>query len=185
MIIEYIGIAAFGVLAFLVTSLLLCTPTYLLLLFDRLKKLPQRPFANKTDIWLRLLDLVAFLFVGIFFVLFWVGLDTIVFALQLFSSDIMYIDEYEEDSKELINKTMDGSVKKPEDLDNPNHFTKFTAINQQNQFKTKSASKDSNPIKEGLAETTLDILKACLKTMKEAHHANLNKLKYVVSFWSC
>ena len=151
----------------------------MLLLFDRLKKLPQKPFVNKADFWLRLLDLAAFLFIGMFLVLFWVGLDTIVFAVQLFNDNIMYIDEYEGDVKHKINKIMDGSVKKSDELWNIGHLSKLTAIFQQKEFRRKSTTRDSNPIKEGLSETTLNILKASLKTMKDDHLANLDNLKYV------
>lgn len=44
-------------------------------------------------------------------------------------------------------------------------------------YSAKSSSKSSNPIKDGLADTTLHILKATLKTMNDKHNRYIAKNK--------
>eukprot|EP00117_Sycon_ciliatum_P014960 scpid89297/ scgid15010/ len=83
----------------------------------------------------------------------------------------MHIDEYEEEEKQEINKIMDGSVKKPS-KDEVMIVSQATTTTQAT-FNTKPGSKALNPVKEGLSDTTLQILKACLKTMRDKHNKNI------------
>ena len=83
----------------------------------------------------------------------------------------MPIDEYEQDNNMKISNTMDASKSKIVDDDQSNTVTDMT------NYTTKSGGKDSNPIKDGLADTTLHILKACLKTMNERHIMEISKNK--------
>ena len=67
----------------------------------------------------------------------------------------------------------------PETMDHP--LSPRTMSVLQSNFKRSSNSlsqkttKVNNPVKEGLADTTLKILKACLKTLKDRHMKEVGK----------
>ena len=168
---QYVGYGFLSIVFFFFTCVFLSPLAYILILLHKIKHIAERPFLSKSDCTLRILDTVVFFFVGIFFVLIWVFIDTANFTLSLFATNIMPIDEYEQDNNMKISNTMDASKPKIVDDDQSNTVTDVTI------YTTKSGGKDSNPIKDGLADTTLHILKACLKTMNEKHITQIAKNK--------
>jgi len=85
-----IGICA--ILGFIVCSLLLWPFSYLVIMIAKFKHIPAPPISKKIDVLLRVLDLIAFMFVGLFLIFFWIILDIINFSCMLYSSNIMSID---------------------------------------------------------------------------------------------
>jgi hypothetical protein len=167
---EYLPWGILSVVGFTVISLVIMPFTYLLLLFGKLKKIPVKPFVSKSDFWLRCLDFIICIFIGLFIMFFWVILDIINFALNLFSHNIKQIDQYDEDEKERINRKMDGSLNKAND--NEGEASTLTSFQQKS-----SGGKGLNPIKEGLSDTTLNVLKACLKNIRDEHNLKVLGLR--------
>ena len=161
--IQYISYGFLSILFFFCTCVFLSPLAYVLILLYKIKHVAERPLLSKYDFTLRLLDTLIFFFVGIFFVLIWAFIDTANFTLSLFDTNIMPIDEYENESSMKISNDMDASKPKVVNDDQTNAMSNMTV------YTAKSGGKDSNPIKDGLADTTLHILKACLKTMNEKH----------------
>jgi len=60
---------------------------------------------------------------------------------------------------------MDGSLH--------NNGNDLNSITPQIVFKSNLAGKSVNPVKEGLSDTTLNILKSCLKVLKAKHEENI------------
>lgn len=50
-------------------------------------------------------------------------------------------------------------------------------ISLKSSYKIKSFSNTDNPIKDGLSDTSLDILKMCLKLLKERHEVAISVSK--------
>ena len=175
LIIEFAIIAIAAFIIFISFSIVILPFSYLLILFDKLKKLPQRPFQNKLDIVWRTLDSIIFVFIGIPYLLFWVVLDSINFAHNLFSNDIMPIDQYEMSKKKKENS--EESVRKSQVVDEQNKMLKFMSVATKSQASHKSTGKGTNPIKEGLSEMTLSILKACLRNLKNKHQDNIDSFR--------
>ena len=72
---------------------------YSLVLFDKCRYIPQKPFANKKDLVLRVIDALVFIFIGPFYLGFWVIIDCFVnYPIMLFVYKLIYND-YEEVSK--------------------------------------------------------------------------------------
>lgn len=89
---------------------------------------------------------------------------------MLFAYNIIYINDYEEEKQDQINREMDGSLAKPEEADsNGNISVPVTQFGSRSLANMKMNNKGVNPIKEGLADNTLKILKACLKKIRDKH----------------
>jgi hypothetical protein len=89
----------------------------------------------------------------------------------------MLIDQYDDDKNQEINKQMDGSVWEPEEDSKFDPLNILVTVPTTITFISKSSGKDMNPIKEGLADTTLNILKACLRNIKNEHMVNVKNWK--------
>ena len=70
---------------------------------------------------------------------------------------------------------MDGSLQKINTM-NPDGSSGLEIMRNQPVFKNNE-SKSVNPIKDGLSDTTLNILKACLKSLKERHEIDIKVSK--------
>ena len=170
LICQYILIGVVSIVLFAIGSLLIQPIAYLLLIFQKLRHVPIRPFITKYDIFLRILDVFAFIFAGPFLLLFWFFIDILNYTLMLFAYNIIYINDYEEEKQEQINKEMDGSLAKSSEADsNGNISLPVTQFGSRSLANMKLSNKGVNPIKEGLADSTLKILKACLKKIKDKH----------------
>ncbi|CAI2387331.1 unnamed protein product [Moneuplotes crassus] len=175
LIIQYIWVGALSVVFFSILSVLMIPISYLVLIGQKFRAIPLKPLRGMKDIWYRILDLVLFIFIGIFFLLFWVGLDIFNYSMMLFAYKIIYINDYEEERQDLIIKEMDGTMKKQEDNKD---FTKSTSISntkmlQKQFYHNSSKNKGMNPVKEGLSNNTLKIMKAILNVVKEIHMKNV------------
>ena len=87
----------------------------------------------------------------------------------------MHIDEYEEEKTQKINRQMDGSLKADED--DEKSAGQIATISTKSTFTSKSSAQGLNPVKEGLADTTLQIMKACLKNLRDKHISDISKIK--------
>jgi hypothetical protein len=175
MVFEYVIIGIVSVVIFLTCSLVMAPFTYLLLLIAKLRHIPKSPIVSKTDVVLRVLDFFVFIFIGLFFILFWVAVDTIKYTINLFSNKIQHIDEYEEGKHNKIHQLMDGSLQKKNNNGAPMNRDDIAS---QPAFKSKARNKSTNPVKEGLSTTTLKILKACIMMLLEKHQSDITKSKY-------
>lgn len=175
LIIEYSIIGVSAVVIFICFWIIMTPFAYLLILFDKLKKIPQRPFLNKLDLLIRALDFIIFFFWGILFLFFWTVIDSINLALNLFSKDIMPIDQ---DELSKRNKSIsENAIKKSQVAEETKSF-KFTAIKSKGKTLSKGLGKGTNPIKEGLSEMTLNILKAWIRNLKNRHQENVDSYRY-------
>ena len=103
-VIEYTGIGICAVLGFIAMSLILWPFTYLLILVNKIKRIPQRPTFGCVDILLRICDFAFFLVVGPLLILLWIFLDIINFSMTLFSSKISSIDKSSEEKVSVFLK---------------------------------------------------------------------------------
>mmetsp|Transcript_22775 Transcript_22775/g.20248 ORF Transcript_22775/g.20248 Transcript_22775/m.20248 type:complete len:465 (+) Transcript_22775:13-1407(+) len=175
---EYMIIAIASVAFFFASSIVMLPITYLIILLAKFKFIFHKQVVNCTDVMFRILDFVLFIFIGIFFILFWIAIDTIKFTINLFSKRIMLIDKEQQEKQIKINMQMDGSLKKnkaPEDLVGKDQI----ATIQQPIFKSKSSGKGSNPMKEGLSDTTFKIVKACCSILLEKHEDDILNIKEI------
>ena len=174
LIIEYSMIGVSAVVIFICFWIIMAPFAYLLILFDKLKKILQRPFLNKFDLLIRALDFIVFWFWGILFLFFWTIIDSINFALNLFYKDIMPIDQ---DELSKRNKSIsENAIKKSQVAEETKSF-KFTAIKSKGKTLSKGLGKGTNPIKEGLSEMTLNILKAWIRNLKNRHQENVDSFR--------
>jgi len=174
MIWEYFLIAVAATLLFLASSLVFTPITYLIILLAKFKHIFNKPVKNCKDIMVRILDFLAFIFIGIFFILFWVMIDTVSFSIKLFSKRIMLIDKEQQEKQMMINEQMDGSLKKSAaDLIGKDPISPIP----QPTFRAKGGNKGLNPLKEGLSDTTFKIVKAWCSLLLENHQEDINNHK--------
>lgn len=133
---------------------------------------------NKSDMMYRIGDLILFVFIGIPFILFWVFIDQIYYVFGLFSTQIMHIDEYHEENQIKINKQMDGSLERINTVGDKVKNKPLSGVPTQPIFKSNPSSKGLNPIKEGLSDTTLLIVKACCRMLLDSHQIDIEQSKY-------
>ena len=121
----------------------------------------------------------------------------------MFAYKLIYISDYEENKQAQIYRELDGSLTVNNDQDgnydnredNDRQITKFNTIKRHltrrglivtqedvkrniipNHIMLKAkASKSINAVKEGLSDTTLKILKACLKILKDKQSSEVAK----------
>lgn len=167
LLIMYIPIGTTAVFSFTLIQLIMIPVTYTLILISKAWNIPMKPIFGCKDISLRLLDFFVFLAAGIFILLFWVGIDFINYIFKLFDSGITTISTHEEEAQEKINKQMDGSIKYKDGV---------VPINQEEQVTFRSVNKVLNPIKEGLAASTLKVMKACIKITRDEHFNAVGKM---------
>ena len=175
----YIPICLTAVVLFTLLQLFMIPITYTLIIISKAWNLPIKPIFGWKDLSLRILDLTVFIFVGPGILLFWVCIDFINFVFKLYDTNIVTISTHEEETQEKINKQMDGSIRYKDGMQNK-------AEDQTVSF--RSVNKVLNPIKEGLAENTLKIMKAWIKTTKDSHFAVVGKMdkdsfKYLPTSW--
>ena len=175
MITQYIPIGIFSVLLFTFLSLFISPISIILVFFRKLKNFVKMPILGAKDMFLRFLDFIVFIPLGPFEMLFWITLDSVNFALMLFAYNIVYINDYEEIKQDQINKEMDGSLKT--ESSDENIFNKNSSQHSVKKVQSfKVSSKNVNPVKEGLSDNTLKLLKACLKTLRDKHMEATGKL---------
>ena len=180
----YIPIGTTAVFSFTLIQLIMIPVTYTLILISKAWNIPIKPIFGCKDtvnfnselkvngfivqcISLRFLDFFVFLAMGIFILLFWVGIDFINYIFKLFDSGITTISTHEEEAQEKINKQMDGSIRYKDGV---------VPINQEEQVTFRSVNKVLNPIKEGLAANTLKVMKACIKITRDEHFNAVGKM---------
>lgn len=171
MIFQYSWFGVLAVVIFFAASTAMIPIAYWFVLLQKIRYWAEKPFQSNKDFIFRLCDLALFFFLGVFFLLFWVMLDTASFVVSLFDTNVMPIDEYEHDKLIDINNHMDASKVKDSDDAHLNSMISAPV------YSAKSSGKGSNPIKDGLADTTLHILKATLKTMNDKHNRYIAKNK--------
>ena len=93
---------------------------------------------------------------------------------MLFAYNIVYINDYEEVKQDQIIQEMDGSLKPDINEETDNKTPSHISIKKIPIFKV--SSKNINPVKDGLSDNTLKILKGCLKTLKDRHMQSTGKL---------
>ena len=108
-------------------------------------------------------------------------------TLRLYDSKIVYINSHDEEYFEKINQTMDGIERYKELIKNNKDPSKSIEDNE-SQNKIKTLHRVLNPIKEGLSNNTLKILKAWLKTIKNRHFKAVgtqdkDDFKYIPTVW--
>lgn len=175
LIIEYSMIGVSAIIIFVCCCLIMTPFAYLIILFDKLKKVPQRPFLSKLDLLLRIVDLIVFLFIGLPFLLFWTTIDSLNVALNLFSTDIMPIDQDEITKKNRV--IQQNTIRKSQVAEETSKSFKFTTIKAKPKTTSKGLGKGTNPIKEGLSEMTLNILKSTIKSLKIKHQENIDSYR--------
>ena len=128
-----------------------------------------------------------FAFFGLFIIGFWIILDVVNYVVRLYDSNIIYINSHEEDELEKINKSMDGIEKYRESINQGKEFSK-DGEEKKTFMRTKTINRVLNPIKEGLSDNTLKILKAWLKSVRDRHFKAVGMLdkdnfKYIPTVW--
>jgi len=104
LIIQYISFGGISIILFFVASIIMMPFTYMFILVDKIKYVPESPFLSKSDIYYRILDLIVFVFIGVPFILFWIVLDTAHFIMTLFDKNIMPLDEYDDEKSQKRNE---------------------------------------------------------------------------------
>ena len=183
---EYIPVMLTAIIVFSIFSVFMIPISYGLLLFSKCSNLFNKPIIGLKDILLRITDLVIFTFLGSFIISLWVCLDILNFTLKLFDLKIIYINTSEQEYFEGINLLMDG-IEQHKAMLNPDIMNRKEDIDD-SLSRVKNINKALNPIKEGLSDNTLKILKACLKVVKDRHFKTLGKMdknefKYIPTLW--
>jgi len=159
LICEYILFGLASVILYFVLCLVLSPLTYLVVVLNKTKYLLQKPIFGNRDMLLRVADLIAFIFIGLFWLLIVVIWDTILYAINLFSEDIKSLQEDESMIIARNNAHNDGSIDYPkymEFISNHHHSKKKkTEIhefkqNHVNRIRKKITGNVSNPVGEGL-----------------------------------
>ena len=173
LVIEYIPVIITAVVIFLISTLVTLPISYGLLIFYKFSNLLNKPIFGSKDLLLRVLDLLIFIFIGVFILLLWTCLDVVSFTLKLFDRKIIYINNLDQDYYEKINQKMDGIQKA---LINADPAKSMSHETNDLLNKVKNINKALSPIKEGLSDNTLRIFKACLKVVKDRHFKLLGKM---------
>ena len=184
--IMYVPVGTTAFWLFTLSHLVMLPVTYIILLLNKAWNVPIKPIFGAKDFFLRVLDLTFFIFCGPFLLLFWVSLDFINYWFKLLDYKIVYINSHEEDAQEKINQHMDGSIRFKET--ERRKQAGEPPLEDEDMPKSRSLNRVLNPVKEGLADNTLKILKACLKTVKDRHFKSVGLMdkdlfKYVPTVW--
>ena len=184
---QYIPVWVTAIIIFIIFSILILPLAYGLLIFYKASNLPNKPIFGMKDLFLRIIDLLVFAFFGLFIIGFWIILDVVNYVVRLYDSNIIYINSHEEDELEKINKSMDGIEKYRESINQGKEFSK-DGEEKKTFMRTKTINRVLNPIKEGLSDNTLKILKAWLKSVRDRHFKAVGMLdkdnfKYIPTVW--
>ena len=182
LLIMYIPIGFTAFLLFTLSQLIMMPITYILILLSKTWNVPIKPIFGAKDLFLRITDLTLFIFFGGFLLLFWVSLDFINYSFKLLDYKIVYINTHEEDAQEKVNQHMDGSIRFKETERRKQNGE--PPLENEEPPRSRSLNRVLNPVKEGLADNTLRILKAWLKTIKDRHFKAVgpmdkNAFKYI------
>lgn len=89
--------------------------------------------------------------------------------MMLFSYKIIYINDYEEQRQDQIIQELEGNkFQTLEGVEETCIDQNLQALQKQSYI-MRARDKNGNPVKEGLSDNTLLIMKACLKVIKESH----------------
>ena len=180
---EYLPVAATGIIVHFGFVVLFSPLTFLLTSWMKFKLIFDKPVYSKTDRCARILDFMIFVFFGPIILTIYCFVDSYKFITKLYSKRVM-TTHHERGSKMRINQHMVG--KNEED---PSHGTSITLASLQSRRakanRITNGSRKINPVKQGLSEDTLRIIKVVLGiVLRQLHHyADENKLSRARNFY--
>jgi hypothetical protein len=167
---EYIAIALISVALQIIISLIILPFSYIIVWVNKIKFWFRKPFFGKYDILLRILDMIMFIFIGLVWLLIMLGWDTIKYVYNLFDKNVKLIQDNDDAKIAHNNALKDGSI----DYEKFWEMHNEESIGNDNSAKIRSSIQGStvsgnvgNPVREGLCDTSLKLLKITLKMMKD------------------
>lgn len=174
LVIEYLPFGVISCLIHLSVNMLLIPFSYLVILVQKLKYIFKTPNQGSSDLFLRTMDAILFMFFGIFILFITCFVDMVKYALSLFDTDIKLLHENNSEKIMMYNALKDGSV----DYEHFCHQYRIKdPIDPQVLNSLNFDTIVMNPVKEGLSETTLKILKITVLMIRERHLALFKKKK--------
>ena len=157
--IEYLPVAMFGIITYVIFEVLVIFPTYLLTCWMKFKFIFESPVFSGTDRCARLLDYLIFQLFGMLILVVYIFVDTYKFILSLYSSNIMTTHRNDSDSYNMENQFLGTRSKNFKSSTE----RKVISTSIRKDFSRISNNRDKiNPVKEGLSETTLKFMKVVL-----------------------